>query len=96
MSIKRLSIDFSNMVNKQFSIDEQTMNIKTLRIDCWEHTKQFCQTISSPPSSIRENYDNDFLLHKIHTTTKKRQNQIFVFMIWIQLIAHYYLTNHWY
>lgn len=72
MSIKRLSIDFSNMVNKQFSIDEQTMNIKTLRIDCWEHTKQFCQTISSPPSSIRENYDNDFLLHKIHTTTKKK------------------------
>jgi len=74
MSVKRISVDFSNMNNKPFYIDEQTMNTKMLRIECWNDTKQICQTISSPPSSIREHYDASFLLQKIRATEKTESN----------------------
>jgi uncharacterized protein (TIGR02452 family) len=72
MSVKRLSVDFSNMINKPISINEQSMNIKMLRVDCWEHTKQFCQTISPPPSSIREHYDTDFSIPETNTKSNIR------------------------
>jgi uncharacterized protein (TIGR02452 family) len=62
------------MNNKPFYIDEQTMNTKMLRIECWNDTKQICQTISSATSSILEHYDASFLLQKIRATEKTESN----------------------
>ena len=69
MTTKKIALDFTNIENNPVSIDKPIDN-KLLRIDCWNDTKQICETIPSPPISIREHYHTEFLLPK----TNKKSN----------------------
>ena len=64
MTTKKIAIDFANIDNTAGFFDKPVIDNKLLRIDCWNDTKQICETIPSPPFSIREHYDTDFLLPK--------------------------------
>lgn len=89
MTTKKIAIDFANIDNSAGFVSKPIDN-KLLRIDCWNDTKQICETIPSPPLSIREHYEPDFYYQK------QTKHQIFIFMTWILSIVLYYSKNHWY
>ena len=69
MTTKKIAIDFANIDNTAGFVDKPVIDNKLLRIDCWEHTKQICETMCVPPLSIREHYDTDFLVVKTNKTS---------------------------
>jgi uncharacterized protein (TIGR02452 family) len=66
MSTKKISIELADIQNKTL-FNDKPIDDKLLRIDCWNDTKLICETIPSPPPSIREHYDSEFLLPNPNT-----------------------------
>ena len=61
MNTKKIIIDIPN-IDEKTVFNEKPIDNKLLRIDCWNNTKQLCKTMPNPPPSIREHYDNNYLL----------------------------------
>ena len=53
MTTKKIAIDFANIDNTASFVDKPIIDNKLLRIDCWNDTKQICETMPVPPLSIR-------------------------------------------
>jgi hypothetical protein len=69
MTTKKIAIYFANIDNTAGFVDKPVIDNKLLRIDCWEHTKQICETMPVPPLSIREHYEAEILLLKTNKTS---------------------------